>query len=226
MSTLLETRELSLAYGPRLVLKNTTLALKGGRGRIVGLRGPNGAGKSTFLKACLGLHAAQGGELALLGARPGSPGFRAVLADIGYLPQARPAGQLRMTVAEVVELGRYGRLRQRRRLNKEDRRAVDAALEAAQVTGLRNRAIQELSGGQYQRVSLARALAGEPKLLLLDEPSSHLDLASRTTVVELITSLARTRKASMLLVSHDEELLALCDSFIDFFEHRAELRDA
>jgi len=224
--SLLEARDLVLAYGPRLVLEGASLSVQGGGGRVVGLRGPNGAGKSTFLKACLGLHAPRSGELRLLGARPGSREFGGVLPRLGYLPQARPAGPLRMSVAEVVELGRYGRLKGRRRLGREDKRAVEAALEAAGVASLRARAVQELSGGQYQRVALARALAGEPELLLLDEPSSHLDAGSREAVVGIVRGLAREGRASLLIVSHDEELLSLCGSFLEFSGGRAEARGA
>ena len=213
---LVEARDLELGYARRVVLRVRSLALEDGRGRLVGLRGPNGAGKSTFLKACLGLHPALSGELRLLGSRPGSRDFRSVLSRVGYAPQARPPGRLRLTVAEAVELGRYGRLGRFRRLGAADRRAVEAALVRTGVAGLAGKAVQELSGGQYQRVAVARALAAEPELLVFDEPGSHLDAEGRRAVVGLVASVAREGGASMLLVSHDPELLALCDTLIDF----------
>jgi len=86
--------------------------------------------------------------------------------------------------------------------------------------------VQELSGGQYQRVQIARALAAEPELMLLDEPGSHLDAEGRAGVVELLSELARERKTSMLLVSHDDDLLRLADTTIVFQDGSAELRNA
>jgi ABC-type Mn2+/Zn2+ transport system ATPase subunit len=213
---LVEARGLELGYGDRVLLRVPSLALGDGQGRVVGFRGPNGAGKSTFLRACLGLHPTMSGELRLLGSRPGSRDFRSVLARVGYAPQARPPGRLRLTVAEAVELGRYGRIGRFRIAGAADRRAVGAALERAGVSDLAGKAVQELSGGQYQRVAVARALAAEPELLVLDEPGSHLDAEGRRAVVELVASVAREGAASMLLVSHDPELLALCDSMIEF----------
>lgn len=224
---MLEASGLELGYGSIAVLRSVSVRIEGGPGRTVGLRGPNGAGKSTFLKACLGLLAPRAGSLRVLGAMPGARGFRSTLARIGYAPQSRPPGALRLTVAEAVELGRYGRLGLFGCRTSADRAAVAAAMERAGVAELAGRAMQELSGGQYQRVAVARALAGDPELLMLDEPGSHLDAEGRRGIVDLVSGLAGEARASLLLVSHDPELLALCDSFIDFRDGIArELVDA
>jgi ABC-type Mn2+/Zn2+ transport system ATPase subunit len=223
---ILSVRGLELAYGRTRVLSIRELDVNGPRGTIIGLGGPNGAGKSTFLKAGLGLHAAVAGTIRILGSGPGDRDFRSVLSRIGYVPQARPAGALRLSVGEVVESGRYGRIGFLRPRSAADRSAVRAAMERTGVAALARRAVQELSGGQYQRVQIARALAAEPELMLLDEPGSHLDAEGRAGVVGLLSELARERKASMLLVSHDDDLLKLADVTIAFEGGKAELRHA
>jgi len=218
---LVEARDLELGYRGRLMLTVPLLRLEGGPGRAVGLVGPNGAGKSTFIKACLGLHPRMAGELRLLGVEPGGRGFRAVLARVGYAPQTRAPGRLRLSVAEAVELGRYARMRRFHGPGRADRRAMSAAMERAGVAKIAQCAVQELSGGQYQRVAIARALAAEPELLVLDEPGSHLDAAGRAEVAALVASIASEGAASLLLVSHDRDLLALCGTIIEFRGGRA-----
>lgn len=222
---LLEARHLCLGYGNVPVLDDVSLCLPRLGGRIVGLRGPNGAGKSTFMRSCLGLHTPESGSVRLLGTTPAGPGFGRVLARVGYVPQSRAAGQFRLTVAEVVGLGRYGRIGFMRRRRQADSEAVAAAMRRAGIEHLSSKAVQELSGGQYQRVAIARAIAAEPELYMMDEPGSHLDAAGRIGIVELLASLAREGTASMLLVSHDPELLALCDSYIDFEDGHAGVND-
>jgi len=212
----LEAEELVLGYGGRPVLRAASLSVADRPGLALGFRGPNGAGKTTFLKACLGLVEPLAGRLALLGAEPGTRGFRSLLPRLGYVPQARPPGRLRLSVEEAVWLGRCGRLGLFRRPGARDRAAVGRAMERAGVEGLAGRAVQELSGGQYQRASIARALAAEPELLLLDEPSSHLDAEGRGGVLDLLTDIARGGAERLLLVSHDEELLGLCGALYDF----------
>jgi iron complex transport system ATP-binding protein len=133
---------------------------------------------------------------------------------------------MRMSVREVVECGRYGRIGFLGRARESDRRAIAVAMEEAGVARLGNRAIQDLSGGQYQRVQIARALAAEPDLLILDEPVSHLDAEGREGVAALVRSIAREQRISLLLVSHDEDLLALAEPVLAFSSGTVELRDA
>ncbi len=223
---LLEALGLTLAYGTRQVLDTVSFRIDGGRGTILGLSGSNGTGKSTLLKTCLGLHRPSGGKLRLLGLAPGEKGFPRLLARIGYVPQARPPGQLRLTVKEAVGLGRWGRIGFLGRTGAADRSAIARAMERAGVDHISARAVQELSGGQYQRVAIARALASEPELLLFDEPASHLDADGQSGILELIVSIARERAASMILVSHAPELLALCDSLLEFGDRHVVVRHA
>ena len=203
-----------LGYGSVPVLSSVRFRLR--LGEICGIRGPNGAGKSTFLKACLGLLRPTTGTLRVLGSEPGARGFRSILGRIGYVPQGKPPGTLRVTVREAVSMGRYGRAGIGRPLSAEDRRAVERALAAAGLSDLAETPVQDLSGGQYQRANLARALAMEPAVYLLDEPSTHLDTRGRKDIAALIQALAGRRSAGMLMVSHDPDLLGLCDRIYEF----------
>lgn len=209
---------LDLGYGPVPVLRSVRLHL--GTGEVCGIRGPNGAGKSSFLKACLGLLPPTAGTLRVLGGEPGKRGFRAVLGRIGYVPQGKPPGALRVTVREVVGMGLYGRAGVGRPLRPEYREAVEAALEAAGLADLSETPVQELSGGQYQRASLARAMAMDPELYFLDEPTTHLDARGRRDIAALVGRIAARRSVGILLVSHDPDLLALCHRVYEFDTRR------
>lgn len=170
-------------------------------GEYVGVVGPNGSGKTTFLRALLGL-ADREGEVELFGTAPER--FRE-WGRVGYVPQAArlPYRRFPASVREVVEAGRLPRLGWSRRLGKKDRAAVEAAMTAAGLEGFEGRMVGELSGGELQRVSLARALAGEPELLMLDEPTSALDPARRSGFYDLLAKLNGERGVTILLVTHD-----------------------
>ncbi len=211
---LIEAAELELGYGSRIVLGSVNLRVA--EGEVCGFRGPNGSGKTTFLKACLGFLPVAGGSLRVLGGTPRRKGYRTVLTRIGYVPQQRPPGRLRLTVREAVALGRCGIAGLGRPLGAEDRRAVEEALTVTGMDGLADRTVQELSGGQYQRTNIARALAMRPELLIFDEPLSNLDARGRADVAALVGRLAGGRTGGMLLVSHEEELLTLCGRVYEF----------
>ena len=210
----LEARGLALAYGGLAVLSDVSLCLEAGES--AGFLGANGTGKSTFLKACLGLLRPRAGELSVLGTPAGAAGFRRVLTGVGYVPQQRPAGALPLTVREAVAMARCGIVGLGRRLGAADRAAVEAAIERVGLAALAARAVQELSGGQYQRMAIARALAMEPGLLLLDEPTSSLDRDGRAEVLRLVEGLRGSGAFTLVLVSHDQELLSTCGRFFVF----------
>ena len=210
-----EASDLRLAYGDRTVLSGVRFRMAADRG-MVALAGPNGSGKSTFLRACLGLLPPREGTLRLFGAAPGSRAYRSALRLVGWAPQQRAPGSLRLSVRELVSVGRCAGAGLFRRLGAEDRAAVEAAMETAGIAGLADRATQELSGGQLQRANLARALVSAPRLLLLDEPTTHLDAESRGSVVALLEKLAAERRVAIAVVSHDPGVLALCDRFYAF----------
>ena len=214
MPWVVELRAARLGYEGRTVLAD--LNLKVGPGESVGLHGPNGSGKSTLLKSLLGLILPAQGCLEVLGVRPGGRGFSSVLRRLGYLPQQRSAGRLPLKVREAVAMGRYGSAGLGRPVGRGDWAKVDASLEFAGLAGQADRLVQELSGGQFQRAALARALVNDPELLLLDEPTLNLDREGRRALLELVEKLASDGGRSLLVASHDPELLGLCGRRLDF----------
>jgi ABC-type Mn2+/Zn2+ transport system ATPase subunit len=206
---------LELAYGSRTVLSGVSLRIDADRG-VVGMAGPNGSGKSTLMKACLGLLPPKRGVVRVFGESPGSRRFPDALRLVGWAPQQRAPGALRLTVRELTTIGRCAKAGLFRRLRGEDAEAVEEAMETAGVADLADRPTQELSGGQLQRASIARALASRPRLLLLDEPTTHLDKESRAAVTALLERLAADGRTAMAVVSHDAAVLALCGRFLAF----------
>ena len=198
--TILRATHLSAGYGAVPAIEAVDLAVAGGE--YVGIVGPNGSGKTTLLRALLGLLPAQAGGVELWGVPPAD--FRD-WRRIGYLPQSTslPFRRFPADVREVVASGRLAHLRFPKRLAAADHAAIDRALDLLELRPLARRRIGELSGGQFQRVCLARALAAEPELLILDEPTSALDPAFREQFYALLARLNRERKTTLLLVTHD-----------------------
>jgi ABC-type Mn2+/Zn2+ transport system ATPase subunit len=190
-------RQVGFAYNGTPALQDVSLEVP--RGSFTALIGPNGAGKSTLLRLLLGLLHPQRGEVTVLGKRPGSRGL-----PIGYVPQRihLPSG-FPLSVHEVVLMGRYGRLGLGRRPGREDHAKVREALERVGMADLERQRFGELSGGQQQRVLIARALCGEPRLLLLDEPTAGLDPAAQARFYTLVCDLQRAADLTLLCASHD-----------------------
>ncbi len=188
---LLRFDDVTLGYTTgRPVLTGLSFAVNAGE--FLGIVGPNGAGKSTILRAILGLLPALGGRVE----RAGRPA-------IGYVPQRdRIDTILPVTALEVALMGRAARLGPAARVRAVDRERAHAALALLGVEPLAKRLFRDLSGGQQQRVLLARALAGDPDLLVLDEPTTGMDLASESAIVDLIARLHRERGLTVLLVTH------------------------
>ena len=191
--------------GERPVLEHIDLELQAGE--LVTLLGPNGSRKSTLIRVLAGTLAPSAGSVELFG-RPIADWTRPELArSVTVLPQGMelPAG---FRVADVVALGRIPHARSWFAAAPEDAEAVERALVDADLTDLADRPVGELSGGERQRVLVAMALAQEPRLLLLDEPTLHLDLAHQVALVELLDRLRRTRRVAVLAVLHDLNLAA------------------
>ena len=202
---LIELTDIRVGYGKTPVLED--LSLRMDAGEFVLLRGENGAGKSTILKTILGLLKPMDGEVRVLGEKLTGVGAgsraRAVRRRIGYLAQIHDPPALPMTVAEAALLGRWGSsFGGIRRARAVDRRAAARALEQVGMSGLAGRDVRTLSGGQRQRVALAAALSREPVLLLMDEPTTHLDVESQDDLGRRIVELNRDYGISVLLVSH------------------------
>jgi zinc transport system ATP-binding protein len=191
----------TFAYGAAPVLDDVSLTV--GAGEFVALVGPNGAGKSALLGVCAGLLRPARGCVELFGTP--IERFRS-WARIGVVPQ-RSAQQRAFpaTVEEVVTLGRASRHGPLWRLDGGDRRSVANALDLTGIAHLRTRLIGELSGGEFQRVMIARALAGEPDLLLLDEPTTGMDAPSTEALIATLARLCAERGVSVVCVSHDLE---------------------
>jgi len=192
------------SYADTPVLDGVSFALAAGE--FAALAGPNGSGKSTLIRILLGVLPAHAGRVEIFGATPSHVRER---WRIGYVPQ-RPAiaELLPATVADVVAAGRLARRGWWRRPTRADRAAVDAALDAVALADLRDRRLAELSGGQQQRAFIAKALATEPELLVLDEPTAGIDVDSQHRFREALVA-ARERGGTVLLVSH--ELGAVAD---------------
>lgn len=195
----LELREVSVRYGERPALQEVSLVIP--HGAQAAVIGPNGAGKSALFKAMVGLLPLWAGAVLIHGRPPAE--YR---EPIAYVPQREEVDwRFPVTVQDVVAMGRYGRGRWQRRLSGRDQDVVAQSLERLGIDELAKRPIGELSGGQQQRVFLARALAQEPHVLLLDEPFTGVDIATREAIFELLSDL-KDRSVTVLLSTHDLDL--------------------
>ena len=176
-------------------------------GELTALVGPNGSGKTTLLRLMLGTLRPREGDV-LLEARPAHAWSRRAFArTVGVVTQ-REEPAFPMRVREAVMHGRYARLRPLRSAGRADHAAVDRALERCDVAGLADRWVATLSGGEWQRVRVARALAQEPKVLVLDEPTANLDVRHEMDVFELTLRLVREQGLGAVVVTHHVNLAA------------------
>ncbi len=207
----LSIRALKAGYGRKSVLDGIDLDIT--KGEIVGLIGANGSGKTTLLKAIAGLLQPSGGEIRLQGEIASRMEARARAQRLAYLPQNSPVFW-DITVEMLVSLGRLPHLKWRQTPTPADRAAIARAMESCHVLAFRDRPIGQLSGGERARVLLARALAGEPSLLLADEPTSSLDPGHAIDVMQKLQSLAKGGM-SLVVVMHDLTLAARhCDRLV------------
>ncbi len=191
-------RKASFGYADRAVVSEATVEITAGE--VVAVVGPNGSGKSTLVKGILGLNDHLAGEVELFGTAFNR--FRDH-ARLGYVPQRHTLStSVRATVAEIVAIGRLPHQGWLGRTNHEDRRIIRESLA---LVGLADRAdvdVSTLSGGQQRRVLIARALAAQPDVLIMDEPTAGVDLASQQVLSEVLARLAG-RGATMLIVTHE-----------------------
>lgn len=186
----------SAAYGRRVALDDVSLTIR--QGSLLAVIGPNGAGKSTLLKLIAGLIRPTSGTLSVLGGRPGS-----AARSVAYLPQAEAVDwEFPVTVGEVVMMGRYARLGFGRQPGSIDRERVASALETVGMGDAVNRQIGALSGGQRRRVFLARAIAADPELYLLDEPVTGVDPRTQEELMDVLEAEARAGK-TVIATTHD-----------------------
>lgn len=198
-AVVLRAEGLRVRAGGAMLLDGVDLSVP--RGRVLALVGPNGAGKTTLVRAVSGRLRGVSGRV-WLGGRPLakiSPGERA--RRLAVLPQENPM-PFALTVRDVVEMGRYPYLGRLGRPDGADRNAMEAAMERMRVAPLATRVYPTLSGGEKQRVLLARALAQEPDVLILDEPTANLDVNHALELLDLVRGLAHGEGLAVVVVEH------------------------
>ncbi len=201
----LSAQSLSLSYGDRTVIDGLDLEVP--PGRITAIIGANGCGKSTLLRALARLLRPSAGAVMLDGAPLQGRSSKEVARVLGLLPQS-PTAPEGITVSDLVGRGRHPHQGLMARWSRHDYDVVATALEATGTADLADRSIDELSGGQRQRVWIAMALAQETDVLLLDEPTTFLDVAHQVEVLDLLTDLNRHRGTTIVMVLHDMNLAA------------------
>jgi iron complex transport system ATP-binding protein len=202
---ILAARDVTIAYGERRVVSSATLAIAGGE--RVALVGPNGAGKSSLLRAMTGVLRPTSGEVRLCGAPITTVDRAAVARTIAVVPELIQM-PFEMPVHEVVALGRLPHEPPFTGLRPADRQAVAAAMERVGIASLRQRDVRELSMGERQLVFIAVAVAQAAPILVLDEPTAHLDIRHQVDVMELLVDLNRRDGTTVVAVLHDLALAA------------------
>ena len=195
--TALRFDKVAIKLGGRTILSAADFAIE--EGEFVGMLGANGAGKTTLMRASLGLVPLSGGAISVLDAPAGRGN-----SSVGYMPQNRGAiASLRLTGYDMVASGVKGARWGLPRLDAADRREIDWALDMVDARDIARRSLNEVSGGERQRLLLSQALIGRPKLLLLDEPLISLDPAHQKSVVEIVSRLAKDLKIAVLFSAHE-----------------------
>lgn len=201
-TTLIRARGASFGYEDRAIIDHVDLTV--GAGEVVALIGPNGSGKSTLVKGLFGLATHLGGSVELCGVDRAQ--FREH-TRIGYVPQRHSLAQaVRATVTEVVAAGRLPHRSWWQRAKRADHEAVRGAIEAVGLGDRAHAEVATLSGGQQRRALIARALAGEPDLLVMDEPTAGVDHANQEVLAEILARLAADGTA-LLVVTHELDVL-------------------
>ncbi|MFF5036703.1 ABC transporter ATP-binding protein [Nocardia salmonicida] len=205
MTVRLQASELTLGYGPTTVVDGLDLDITGGT--VTAVIGPNGCGKSTLLRAMARLMRPTGGHVQLDGKRIDRMSTKEVARVLGILPQS-PLAPEGLTVADLVARGRHPHQRWYRQWSEDDESAINEALTWTDMVEFADRSLDELSGGQRQRAWISMALAQNTDLLLLDEPTTFLDLAHQIEVLDLVRRLHAEAGRTVVMVLHDLNLAA------------------
>jgi ABC-type Mn2+/Zn2+ transport system ATPase subunit len=194
--SLVSLENVSLGYDSAAVLQDVNLAID--PGELVGLAGPNGSGKTTLFRTILGLLPPLGGTLSR----------SCPLANFGYVPQSAALdSQFPLSAAEIVEMGAYGRVRSFKVFPKEEKQLAGEVLDQVGLRHLARKSFFALSGGQKQRILIARALMVKPKIMILDEPLSGVDEATRHSITDFLIKLTREKNLAVFFSSHDLEMV-------------------
>lgn len=203
-----------VSYRDSIALRGVSLTIS--KGEFVAIIGPNGAGKTTLLTIINGLAHLTGGTVHVLGQNINGRDHHELRKQVGYVAQVSATDKrMPISVREVVMIGRYGLLGFFRRPSKRDWMLVDEALKMVGMIHLAGRPIGHLSGGEQQRVAIARCLAQEPSIFLLDEPTASLDWKAQTEILELVKHIHDERQLTTVFVTHDLDALPhTCDRVI------------
>ncbi len=194
--------ELCFAYEQDNILENLNLEIK--PGKLTGIAGPNGIGKSTLLKCLCNIYQPDQGIVYLKGREIAQMEARELAKTLGYVPQNEKTS-FSMTVYEMILLGRRPYIKWK--VTEQDENVVESILERLNITQFAEREVNTLSGGEKQKVAIARALAQEPDMLFLDEPTSSLDIKHQLEVMELLSELTRVDNSAVVTVLHDLNLV-------------------
>ncbi len=206
MTALLSAHTLSFSYNTAPTLIDIDFALESGARRA--LLGPNGSGKTTLLKLLTGILSPTRGSISYQATDLKKMTRREIAKRVALVPQEMNL-QFGFTVAQMVMLGRTPHARALAGASKQDRAVVEEMMEMTEIGEMRERVVTELSGGEQQRVVIAMALAQQPQVLLLDEPTVHLDINHQIEILELLKELNRERGLTVLATMHDLNLAAL-----------------
>ncbi len=196
----IEGKEIEIGYGDKIAVHKANIKIN--EGEVVTIIGPNGSGKSTLIKAlsrCLKL---KSGSVTIDGTNINNIPTKTVAKKMAVLPQVKSVSS-DITVESLVSYGRYPHLDFRNRLTKDDHEIVDWAMEKTGLTKLKDRNVMTLSGGERQRAWIAMALAQKPQVLMLDEPTTYLDISYQLEVLELVKELNQTLGITVVMVLHD-----------------------
>ena len=212
---ILDVRNINFSYNHRPVLSDVSFSAEAGE--LLAILGPNGVGKTTLLKCINALHRPASGEILVdgkdvLGMTPNE-----IARSIGYVAQRSEAAWL--TVFDAVLMGRKPHIRLK--IGEKDLRIVEAGLRRLHLDGLSLRYVTQLSGGELQKVSVARALVQEPHLMLLDEPTSYLDLKNQIEILEIIRRVVDEHRIAAVMTMHDlNTALRYAQKFLFLKDHR------
>jgi ABC-type Mn2+/Zn2+ transport system ATPase subunit len=218
--TVIDIKNAVVSFREDLALQSVSLKVKAGE--FVGIIGPNGAGKTTLLTVVNGLGRLLRGRVKVLGHQLTPGNGHSLRKRVGYVAQIQTIDpRMPMNVREVVMIGRYGLLGLLGRPKKHDWEVVDDMIELVGMSHLARRPIGHLSGGEQQRVAIARCLAQEPAIFLLDEPTASLDWKAQADILELVKQIREVRNLTTLFVTHDLSALpTACDRVVLMKEGR------
>ncbi|MFH1935920.1 MAG: metal ABC transporter ATP-binding protein [Pseudomonadota bacterium] len=202
MNQILSIYNITISFGINKAVNNFSLDLY--QGDFLALLGANGSGKTTILRSIIGFIKPTEGKIKLFGTPATTRTYKELRKRIGYVPQtAHIDFKMPISVEEVVSIGRYGKLGIGKRLSPDDKGLIQKSMKEAGILHLSQRPIGHLSGGERQKVQIARALCQNPDLLLLDEPTANLDLGAQSELIDLLERIYDQKKISILIVMHD-----------------------